>query len=67
MVLQNSFGNGFNAVYLITTVEIGNELWFQTFGGDGSVRIDSVQQTKMGGNIVMVFTNSLEMEREMSI
>lgn len=47
-----SYGAGERDVYLIKTDELGNELWYQTYGGSSNDYGFSVQQTADGGYIV---------------
>jgi hypothetical protein len=48
----NSFGPDSTNVYLIKTDSLGNMTWSETYGGDGSDRGSSVQQTEDGGYII---------------
>ena len=54
---SNSFGNGAQ-VYLIKTNASGDTLWTRNYGGTGSDRGYTVQQTTDGGYIVAGTTNS---------
>ncbi len=53
-----SFGAGGYDAYLIKTDANGDTLWTRTYGGSGSERGWSVQQTNDGGYIVAGWTNS---------
>lgn len=52
-----SFGDG-DQVYLIKTDSLGDTLWTKTYGGPGSDRGESVQQTADGGYIIGAYTSS---------
>ena len=54
----NSYGAGGNDLWLIRTDSEGNELWNQTYGGNGSDVGRSVQETRDGGFALLGFTNS---------
>jgi len=54
----NTFGQGFEDVYLIKTDANGNKLWTRTFGGDSADFGNSVKQTLDGGYIIAGSTNS---------
>jgi len=49
---------GLADAWLIKTDSEGNELWTQTYGGEGDDRIYSVQQTADGGYILAGYTDS---------
>ena len=53
-----SFGNGLFDFYLIKTDGSGNQLWYQTYGGNGTEMGTSVQQTTDGGYIICGYTDS---------
>jgi hypothetical protein len=53
-----SFGNGLYDFYLIKTDGSGNQLWYQTYGGNGTEMGMSVQQTTDGGYIICGYTDS---------
>jgi len=53
-----SFGAGGVDIYLIKTDVLGNELWYQTFGGSSHEYGFGVQQTDDGGYIVVGYTQS---------
>ena len=54
----NSYGSGSWDCYLIKTNSTGDTLWTRTYGGSGTDRVQSVQQTTDGGYIVAGYTNS---------
>ncbi len=56
--VTESFGEGWDDVYLIKTDADGNEGWSRTFGGLGRELLSSVQQTSDGGYILAGFSNS---------
>ncbi|MDD3044021.1 MAG: T9SS type A sorting domain-containing protein [Candidatus Delongbacteria bacterium] len=49
---------GLSDSWLIKTDSEGNELWTQTYGGEGDDRIYSVQQTTDGGYVLAGYTDS---------
>jgi hypothetical protein len=54
----DSYGAGFDDVYLIKTDPLGDSLWARTFGGDSNNCGYSVQQTTDGGYMIAGSTNS---------
>jgi hypothetical protein len=50
--LTNSFGAGFNDMYLVRTNGSGDTLWTRTYGGTGYEIANSVHQTDDGGFIL---------------
>jgi hypothetical protein len=55
---RNTFGMLDHDVYLVKTDSIGVEQWSQTYGGTGSDRGSSVQQTTDGGYVITGETSS---------
>ena len=53
-----SYGAGSRDVYLVETDSEGNELWSQTFGGDGFEDAYGLQQTSDGGYVMTGWSNS---------
>ncbi len=53
-----SYGASEEDIYLIKTDGIGNEQWYQTFGGEYAEEGYSVQQTSDGGYIITGWTSS---------
>jgi hypothetical protein len=54
----NSFGAGWDDIFLIKTDANGNIIWAKTYGGSANEYAFSVQQTSDGGYIVAGRTNS---------
>jgi len=54
----NTYGTGFDDIYLIKTDESGNEQWSKTFGGSASDGASAVLQTVDGGYIIAGETSS---------
>jgi hypothetical protein len=56
--LTNSFGAGYDDIFLIKTDANGNIIWAKTYGGTGDDRAYSLQQISDGGYILAGLTNS---------
>jgi hypothetical protein len=56
----NSFGAGNEDFYLVKTNGQGDTLWTRTYGGSGTDRAFSVQQTADGGYVSVGWTNSFD-------
>jgi len=55
---SNSFGSGWQDVYILKLDSKGDLEWEKTFGGEGSDVANSIQQTTEGGYIVAGWTDS---------
>jgi len=53
-----SFGNGWNDVYVIKIDQNGNLLWQRTYGGSNDDRAYAITKTKDGGFVVAGYTKS---------